>query len=68
MVIPDYGTALIAGGVMFICCASHNTEVTEPLPQFRTNYFVSKPPESVQSCGFRPGTSIGNDIPKFGTN
>ena len=53
---------------MFICWASHNTEVPEPLPQFRTNYFVSKPPESVQACGFRPGTRIGNDIPKFGTN
>jgi hypothetical protein len=47
MVIPDYGTALIAGGVMFICCASHNTEIAGRVPQFWTNYFVSKPPESL---------------------
>jgi hypothetical protein len=47
MVIPDYGTALIAGGVMFICCASHNTEFDVPLPLFWSNYFVSKRPESL---------------------
>lgn len=66
MFIPDYGTALIAGEVMFNCCASHNTEFTRWYLNCRTNYFVSKAPPALRFAVGRNFHQLGRKILNLG--
>ena len=66
MFIPDYGTALIAGEVMFNCCASHNTEFTRWYLNCRTNYFVSKAPRTLRFAAGRNFHQLGRKILNLG--